>query len=69
MNNNDYLNDKISFEWLKHFDKYIRIKQKEIWYIFIINRAKSYIYSKFVQVCYNKNILPFYLLIYITHLL
>lgn len=66
---NDYSNNEINFEQLEYFDKYIKKKQKRKQYIFIINRAKIYIYSEFIQIYYSKNIFSFWLILYITYFL
>ena len=69
MSDSGYSNDEISLEWLEHFDKHTRKKQKGAWRMLIMDGAESHIYSEFVRVCYSKNILSFHLPPHTTHLL
>lgn len=48
ISNIEYNNNKFSFYWLEHFDKYIYKKKIKILKIFIINGISNHIYKKFI---------------------
>ena len=64
-----YNNDELSLHWLEHFDKHNCKKRKGVWRILVMDDASSHVHEEFIRLCYSKNILPFRLPPYITHLL
>ncbi len=64
-----YNNDELSLHWLEHFDNNTWKKRKGVWRMLVMNSASSYIHEEFIRLCYSKNILPFRLPPYTTHLL
>lgn len=48
ISNIEYNNDKFSFYWLEHFDKYTYKKRKKMWKIFMIDDISNYIYKEFI---------------------
>jgi hypothetical protein len=53
---NDYSNDVLTFEWLKHFDVYSRKVQKETNRLLILNEYESHLTYEFWKYAKVKNI-------------
>lgn len=64
-----YNNDELSLHWLEHFDKHTRKKRKGVWRTLVMDGASSHVHEEFIRLCCSKNILPFRLPLYTTHLL
>ncbi len=64
-----YNNDELSLHWLEHFDKHNCKKRKGVWRILVMDDASSHVHEEFIRLCYSKNILPFRMPPYTTHLL
>jgi hypothetical protein len=65
----EYLNDEISLEWIKHFDKHIVKKVVGSKRLLILNGHGSHHTIEFIQYCNEHNIIPFGLLLNLIHLL
>ncbi len=65
----DYSNDWISFQWLKHFDRFNQKHQKKAWRLLVMNDYKFHHTSEFLFYCENHKIILFNLSLHTTHLL
>jgi len=64
-----YTNDRLSFEWIKHFDKQTKDSKKGKYKLLIIDGHGSYLTYEFVNYCWDYDIIPFLLPAHTTHLL
>ncbi len=66
----EYINDLLSYMWLKHFDIQIQ-SADDAWRMFIVNDHDSHLIKKFVDYCFESevNIISFLLSAHSTYLL
>ena len=69
VSDSDYSNNEIGVQWLKHFNKCTWKNRKAVWMMLMMDGTSCHTNEKFMQICYIKNILPFWLLPHTTHLL
>jgi hypothetical protein len=69
MSESGYTNDRLSFEWIKHFDKQTRDSKKGKYRMLIMDGHGSHLTHDFVNYWWDHDIVPFILPAHTTHLL
>jgi hypothetical protein len=69
MSESGYTNDRLSLEWIKHFDKQTKDSKEGKYQMLIMDGHGSHLTHEFVDYCWAHNIVPFLLPAHTTHLL
>ena len=54
-----YINDTLSIEWIKHFDRCMRGRTRGAWRLLIFHGYRSHCTKEFIDYCDNVKIVPF----------
>ena len=65
----EYSDDKLSFKWIKHFDKFSCQSQTSCIQLLLLDGYGSHCTFEFLEHCNSNNIIIFCLPPHITHLL
>jgi hypothetical protein len=66
---NEWTTNKISLEWIKHFNKYTSDRIKDAYYLLVLDRHKSHILVDFQRYCKENKIVTLYIPAHSSHLL
>ena len=64
-----YTNDRLSFEWIKHFNSQTKATKKGKYRMLIMDGHGSHLTNEFINYCWAEDIVPFLLPAHTTHLL
>ena len=64
-----YTNDRLSFEWIKHFNLQTEKNKKGKYWLLIIDGHSSHLTNEFIDYCWAEDIISFLLPAHTTHLL
>jgi DDE superfamily endonuclease len=64
-----YTNDRLSFEWIKHFNSQTKAMKKGKYRMLIMDGHGSHLTNEFINYCWTEDIVPFLLPAHTTHLL